>query len=174
MAGLIRREGAIASILERLAADEILLLDGAVGTEIQRRGAPMSGVDWAATAIDSHPNVVRAVHEDYIRAGADIITANTFSTRRDLLEPSGKGGRAHEINIKAVALAREARERVDVDRPIWIAGSIWPKGRFEGGDGASSGPDRMRTIYEEQAAARAGPAASCYTRPIRQACSIEE
>ena len=56
----------------RLAAGEVLILDGGMGTELQRRGVPMDEVVWSGAAVLSHPEVVRAVHEDYIRAGADV------------------------------------------------------------------------------------------------------
>ena len=55
-----------------LAAGEVLVLDGGMGTELQHRGVPMDEVVWSGVAVLSHPNVVRAVHEDYIRAGADV------------------------------------------------------------------------------------------------------
>ena len=70
---------------QRLASGEILILDGATGTELQRRGVPMHDEAWSAAAIVTHPDTVRAVHEDYIRAGAQVIITNTFSTGRLLL-----------------------------------------------------------------------------------------
>ena len=143
------------SIFKRLESDEVLFLDGAVGTEIQRRGAPMSDVDWAATANETHPDIVRQVHEDYIRAGADIVTANTFTTRRDLLEPAGRGDRVRETNIKAIEQVREARETVGADRPIWVAGSISTKGSVGADDKNLPAPNAMRANYQEQADALA-------------------
>ena len=143
------------SILKRLESDEVLFLDGAVGTEIQRRGAPMSDVDWAATANETHPDIVRQVHEDYIRAGADIVTANTFTTRRDLLEPAGRGDRVRETNINAVEQVREARGTVGADRPIWVAGSMSTQATV--GADKSNLPllDMMQANYREQADALA-------------------
>ena len=64
---------------ERIAEGEVIILDGATGTELERRGVPMHGEAWSAMALYTHPEVVRQVHEDYIRAGADIIITNTFS-----------------------------------------------------------------------------------------------
>jgi methionine synthase I (cobalamin-dependent) len=61
---------------------------------------------------------VREVHEDYIRAGADVIITNTFATARHVLEPAGMGERFRELNTRAVALAKEARENAaDGRRP---------------------------------------------------------
>jgi S-methylmethionine-dependent homocysteine/selenocysteine methylase len=66
---------------------------------------------------------VREVHEDYIKAGAEVIITNTFATARHVLEPAGMGGQFRALNIRAVTLAKEARENV-ADRPVFIAGSI--------------------------------------------------
>lgn len=113
----------MATLQERLDGKDIIILDGAVGTELQRRGAPMDDMAWCATAIKTHPETVRAMHEDYIRAGADVITANTFSTSRHVLEGAGLGDEVGAINRRAVELAREARDAV-ADRSVWIAGSM--------------------------------------------------
>ena len=57
----------------RLDRGEVIILDGATGTELQSRGVPMHGFAWSAAALDTHPETVRDVHEDYVRAGADVI-----------------------------------------------------------------------------------------------------
>lgn len=101
-----------------------VLLDGAMGTELQRRGVPMHGTAWSAAALVTHPDTVREVHEDYIRAGADVITTNTFSTARHALEAAGMGDRVEELNVLAVRLAREAIENAAEGKPILVAGSI--------------------------------------------------
>ena len=123
----------------RLGRGEVVILDGATGTELQSRGVPMHGFAWSAAALDTHPETVRAVHEDYVRAGADVIIANTFSTARHVLEPAGLGDRVRALNQRAVALAQEARENAAVGRPVAVAGSIssfrarvTPAGQLEG------------------------------------------
>ena len=123
----------------RLDRGEVIILDGATGTELQSRGVPMDGFAWSAAALDTHPGTVRAVHEDYIRAGADVIITNTFATARHVLEPAGLGARVRALNERAVALAREARENAAGGRPVAVAGSIssfrtrvTPAGRLEG------------------------------------------
>ena len=58
-------------IAKKLAAGRNIILDGGTGTDIQRRGAPMSAETWCADANMTHPQIVKAVHEDYIRAGAE-------------------------------------------------------------------------------------------------------
>ena len=108
---------------ERLARGEVIILDGATGTELERRGVPMDTAAWSAAALVTHPDTVREVHEDYIRAGADIIITNSFSTARHQLEPAGLEDQFRELNLRAVTLAREARESA-ADRPVFVAGSI--------------------------------------------------
>lgn len=108
----------------RLDRGKVIILDGATGTELQRRGVPMHGFAWSAAALDTHPETVRAVHEDYIRAGADVIITNTFSTARHVLEPTGLGDRVRALNRRAVTLAQAARESAASGRPVAIAGSM--------------------------------------------------
>ena len=110
-------------VQERLDAGEVVILDGAMGTELQRRGVPMDDVAWDAAALATHPDLVREVHEDYIKAGAEVITTNTFATARHVLEPAGMGREFRPLNVRAVTLAKEAREDV-ADGPVLIAGSI--------------------------------------------------
>jgi S-methylmethionine-dependent homocysteine/selenocysteine methylase len=70
---------AVMEELERRLADGgIVLLDGGMGTEIQARGVPMDDEAWSARANITHPEVVRQIHEDYLRAGAEVLIANTF------------------------------------------------------------------------------------------------
>ena len=109
---------------EKLAAGELIVLDGATGTEVARLGGAMHGAAWCAVANRTHPEVVRRVHESYLRAGADVVTTNTFATCRHVLEGAGLGDETVAINRRAVELAREARERVAPDRPVAVAGSM--------------------------------------------------
>ncbi len=106
----------------RVEHEQIVLLDGGTGSELQRRGVPMDQAAWSGLAVHTHPQVVREVHEAYIAAGADVITTNTFGTTRYLLEAAGLGDEFENINRKAVQLAIEAREASG--RDIAIAGSI--------------------------------------------------
>ena len=76
---------------ERLDQREVLILDGAIGTELQAMGVPMHPIAWCGEALYTQPYTVRQMHERYIRAGADIISTNTFSTLRQVLEASGYG-----------------------------------------------------------------------------------
>src|SRR5215470_9203663 len=108
----------------RLAAKEVVILDGAVGTQLQKMGVPMSGLAWAATALQTHPYTVRLMHEHYIRAGVDIITVNSYSAARHNLVPIALGDMTRELNLRAVVLAQEARDRCAKERPVYIAGSV--------------------------------------------------
>ena len=107
---------------EKLDAGDILIIDGGTGSELQRRGVAMDAHAWSGAAALAHEGVLRAIHEDYIRAGADVITANTFGTARFVLAAAGLNDRFEQINRAAMRAAREAREAVG--RPVAIAGSL--------------------------------------------------
>ena len=134
---------------QRINGGEVIVLDGAMGTELERRGVPMNDAAWDAAALATHPDTVREVHEDYIRAGADVIITNKFATARHVLEPAGMGEQFRELNIRAVTLAKEARENA-ADRPVFIAGSI---STFTARYDYSYEPhdERARANYREQA-----------------------
>lgn len=112
------------TLAARLSAREVMILDGAVGTQLQKMGAPMNSLAWAATALQTHPYTVRLMHEQYIRAGVDVITVNTYSAARHNLVPLGLGDLTRELNLRAVMLAQEARDRCAKERPVYIAGSV--------------------------------------------------
>src|ERR687895_2791314 len=114
----------MSALQQRLEGGGVVLLDGAMGTELERRGVPMDDAAWDAAALVTHPDTVREVHEDYIRAGADVIITNTFATARHVLESAGMGERFRELNTRAVALAKEARENA-AEGPIFMAGAFF-------------------------------------------------
>lgn len=107
-----------------MSAGKIIVLDGGTGTELERRGATMVDEAWCAMATLSDPDILRGVHEDYIRAGARIITANTFATNRTMLEPAGFADRFDEINRRGVEIALEARDRMNANDTVAVAGSM--------------------------------------------------
>jgi S-methylmethionine-dependent homocysteine/selenocysteine methylase len=110
--------------LARLASGRVLLLDGATGTELQRRGVNTGLPLWSARALIEAPEVLSAIHADYIAAGADIITTNTFRTQRRTLTRAGIGERTRALTQLAVQIAREAAQQAD--RKVYVAGSIAP------------------------------------------------
>jgi len=116
------------SFLTQLSADAPLILDGATGTELTRRGVDTSLPLWSAGALIHAPDTLRAIHADYVRAGAQLITSNTFRTHRRSLAKAGLGGRARELTHRAVQLVREAIQQANqpTHPPVLIAGSIAP------------------------------------------------
>jgi len=108
---------------ETLDLGDVLLIDGGMGTELQRRGVAMDEVAWSGAAVFTNPDAVRETHEDYIRAGARVITTNTFGSTRQMLEPAGYGDQVEAVHRDAVKLAKQARENVG-EPTVGIAGSI--------------------------------------------------
>ncbi len=147
----------------RIDNGEVIILDGAIGTELQSMGVPMDPASWCGPGNYTHPATVRQMHERYIRAGADVITTNTFNTLRPALEASGYSKEVREINVRAVDAALEAIDRAAGDRPVYVAGSISCRmpvrdrrtGALMGGTGygygASLSTEELRVYADEQA-----------------------
>ncbi len=112
------------TFIDRLSLSRPVLLDGATGTELNRRGVSTDLPLWSARALIEAPEVLRAVHADYVTAGAELITANTFRTQRRALTQAGYGEQTQALNQLAVALARQAT--ATADHPVWVAGSMSP------------------------------------------------
>jgi homocysteine S-methyltransferase len=106
----------------------IIILDGAMGTELRSRGATVPDYKssaWSAMALVHDPGMVRQVHSDYIVAGADVITANNYAVVPNLLARVGMGDRLEELTRLACRLALEARAANH--RPgVRVAGSLPP------------------------------------------------
>jgi S-methylmethionine-dependent homocysteine/selenocysteine methylase len=99
-----------------------LVLDGALGTELEGRGVNTSGKSWTARGLVSHPDLIFKIHREYLWEGADIITANTFRTNPRALKDTGLDAEA--LTKKAVRIARKARRQKNVLRRV--AASIAP------------------------------------------------
>jgi methionine synthase I (cobalamin-dependent) len=133
------RTAEIAALLDR----RILILDGAMGTQIQER--KLSETDFrgpASCGLGHHahdlkgdndllsvtqPDVVRAIHDAYFAAGADIVETNTFSATSIAQADYGLAARAHEMNRAAAALARERADAWTArtpERPRFVAGAL--------------------------------------------------
>jgi S-methylmethionine-dependent homocysteine/selenocysteine methylase len=108
---------------QRLSAGDVIVIDGGMGAELGRRGVPMHPIAWFAPAVLEHYDTVRTTHEDYIRAGAEVIIANTFLAGYETLTEAGLANRAAEINRLSIEAAREARDNA-ADRPVLIAGAL--------------------------------------------------
>lgn len=110
-------------LADRLAGGDVILIDGATGTEIERRGVPMVDGVWSGAAALTHPEVIQAVHEEYIRQGAEVIIANTYACSRHVLDRVGIGDEFERLNRVGVEIALAARAAVEaVD--VVVAGSI--------------------------------------------------
>ena len=107
--------------------DSPLVLDSAMGTELDRRGVCIDLPLWSARAIREAPQVILKIHEDNILAGADVITANTFRTDARSFRKAGlTSADARQATLKAVDLARQAIRSACVQHTVSIAGSMSP------------------------------------------------
>ncbi len=88
-----------------------ILLDGGMGQEIYNRGGKGGYGEWAVAALYEDPQLVREIHLDYIRAGADVITTNTYGTTRPRMEAVGMEDRFEALVRTAGQLAAEARQK---------------------------------------------------------------
>jgi len=164
-------------LLDSLLAERILLLDGAMGTQIQALGLDEAGVrgerfashhkdlkNFADILCLTHPDKVAAIHYRYLEAGADIVETNTFGASPIGMEEFELPPElVREINAAAVACARRARDEFNErtpDRPRFIAGSIGPTAKQTAistkvDDASYRGVtfDQMEASYYEQVAA---------------------
>ena len=106
---------------KRLKNGEFVVLDGGVGTELEKRGVSMDA-SWCGSA-SLNIEILKQIHLDYIKSGAQIITANTYASSRLMLEAAGLGDHFEEINGNAIMAAKIAREEFG-DDDILIAGSL--------------------------------------------------
>ena len=145
------REERIAA-LKRAAKERILILDGAMGTMIQRYKLDEAGYRGARFKDFSHdlkgnndllvltqPKIISEIHDAYLEAGADIVETNTFNAQAISQSDYGLEDIAYEMNVAAAKLAREAADawtKKTPDKPRFVAGAIGPTNRT-----ASISPD---------------------------------
>ena len=128
--------------LHRLLSERILILDGAMGTMVQRR--TLTEADFRGERFKAHPkdlkgnndvlvltrpDVIAAIHAEYLAAGADIIETNTFSSTAVSQADYGLESIAYELNLEAAKLARAVADEWTAktpDQPRFVAGSIGP------------------------------------------------
>jgi S-methylmethionine-dependent homocysteine/selenocysteine methylase len=131
-----------------LTENRVLLLDGGMGRELRARGVPILDTIWSANGLIAAPDVVLQIHRDYIDAGADVITTNTYGVIRSELAKEGIEDRFAPLNVQACQLAREAREAAE--RPVLIAGSLPPLGGSYRPDLVGA-RETIEPLYREQA-----------------------
>ena len=101
----------------------ILILDGAMGTMLQRKGLQGNSESFNLTA----PDTIREIHNEYIEAGADIITTNSFSANSISQSEYGQSDKAGQMAEAAARIARSAADAAS--RKVWVAGSVGPTGK---------------------------------------------
>ena len=110
-------------MMERAKNGQVILMDGATGTEVERRGVAQLNNAWNGGAALSDPAILRTVHEDYIQNGAEIIISNTFANAKHALLDAGRETDFEKLNSRAVQIAVEAREKTNADH-VCVAGGI--------------------------------------------------
>ncbi len=102
---------------------DVVLLDGGMGQELTRRSKDPAHPQWGAWVMMNEPEIVQGLHEDYIRAGSEIVISNTFATHREALRSAGVEDQFVDYNRRGVELAVEARARMDAP-DVLVAGGI--------------------------------------------------
>jgi methionine synthase I (cobalamin-dependent) len=123
-------------LLNEILRERILVLDGAMGTMIQKRdlsaqdfgGAKLEGCN--ENLVITRPDVISDIHRMYLKAGADIIETNSFGSTPMVLAEYGLGDKAYEISRKSAELARAAADEMSTSgKPRFVAGSMGPTTR---------------------------------------------
>lgn len=136
--------------LTALLGERIMVLDGAMGTAIQRDRPDEAGyrgkrfADHPSDLVGNNdlltltqPQIIRTIHEEYLAAGADVIETNTFNANAVSLADYGLEDLAYELNYESARLARAAADAVaSEEHPRWVAGALGPTTRT-----ASISPD---------------------------------
>ena len=135
-------------MLDQKLSRRHILLDGGMGRELRFRGVDVTTSIWSAKALIEAPRVVREVHRDFIAAGADMITINSYGIVKSNLAWAGIEDRFEALNLLACELAKEARDASG--RDILIAGSLPPLAGSYRPDRVGDF-DQIEPLYREQA-----------------------
>ena len=147
-------------IEKRLRKKRVLILDGAFASELERRGLCLADELWSARALLDYPELVRAVHLDYLRAGAEIITTASYqATLEGFCRKGAAREKAAELIRRSVRLAREAAALYQSENPAaappLIAASLGPYGacladgsEYRGGYGLTK--EELRLFHRER------------------------
>ena len=162
------REQRIAA-LSRAASERILVLDGAMGTMIQRYKLDEAGYrgtrykDWGQDLkgdndllVLTRPEIIREIHDAFLDAGADMISTNTFNGTSISQSDYGLEGVAWELNCQAARLAREAADAASdktPDKPRFVAGAIGPTNRTASVSPDVNNPGFRNVTFDELAEA---------------------
>jgi len=153
--------------LPELLKQRIVIIDGAMGTMIQRY--KLQEADYRGERFKDHPKdikgnnemlqlvkpeVLREIHAQYLAAGADIIETNTFGATSVAQDDYGLGHLAREMNVAAARLARECADQVDTpDKPRFVAGALGPTPRTASISPDVNDPGARNTNFDELKAA---------------------
>lgn len=138
-------------ILDRLAAGDTLIFDGATGTYLQNNGLEPGGSPELMNA--DNPDVIKGMAKHYFDAGSDIVLTNTFGGNKFMLERYGAGDRLFELNRLAAEHARSV-----APEGKFVAGSIGPTGEFIEPLGTATEDELYETFSEMSKAFEAGGA----------------
>src|SRR5580692_7027537 len=124
----------------------VLTVDGAMGTQLYERGILFNACFEELNV--TRPELVAKVHDDYIRAGAQVIETNTFGANALRLEKYGLQSRVRELNAAGVRIAREAAAG-----QAYVVGALGPSGYFLGEAGEAGGADlaKVKAAFAAQA-----------------------
>ena len=98
------------TVKKKLDNGKLVILDGAMGSELEKNGAQMDKDLWCGTSSIKFPEIVKKVHEDYINAGVDVITTNTYASTPISMRNYGYGKFIEDYNKKSVLIAKKAVE----------------------------------------------------------------
>lgn len=141
------------SALREAAANQILILDGAMGTMVQSALPDHKGI--ADILNIEKPEVIREIHRRYLEAGADIVTTNTLSSQRISMAECGYADRIRELNLAGVSIARKIADEytaLNSRKPRFVAASIGPTAMMASKEGEAK-RQTLREAYQEQAEA---------------------
>src|SRR5712692_1596116 len=140
----------------QLVKDRVVIYDGAMGTNIQKRNPTLDDYwgkeNCSEVLVLSRPDIIRDIHADFFRVGCDIVETNTFGGTGLVLGEFELRDKVREINLKAAQLAREVAQQFSTkDKQRFVAGSMGPTTKLP--SLGHIGWDAMAASYEEQAAA---------------------
>src|SRR6266852_1933455 len=140
----------------QLVKERVVIYDGAMGTNIQKRNPTLDDYwgkeNCSEVLVLSRPDIIRDIHADFFRVGCDVVETNTFGATRTVLAEFGLHDRVAEINLAAVKLAKEVAQQFSTSaRPRFVAGSMGPTTKLPSLGNISF--DDMVAAYEEQASA---------------------